>query len=167
MWRSPEDLAQWRASGFGNDSAGLRRRLLPDGQFVLDRARVLGVSRHDLIHRVGYPEPEALSAVLLRGLVASLPYALLRASRPRQKRGRLAFSRHCTEASTALNTTRQPDQCLGFNTENRADVGRYYGNSKERRVVSPRRKTPFGFPLIAEEPDGCAVGCIYQPRFRG
>jgi hypothetical protein len=46
----------------------------PIGRFILDRARALGMSRNDLVRRLGYGDigsgHEALSAVLLRGLVA-------------------------------------------------------------------------------------------------
>src|SRR6266404_3380229 len=46
----------------------------PIGRFILHRARVLGLSRSDLFRRLGYRDigkgHEALSAVLLRGLVA-------------------------------------------------------------------------------------------------
>jgi hypothetical protein len=46
----------------------------PIGRFILDRTRALGISRSDLVRRLGYRDigsgHEALSAVLLRGLVA-------------------------------------------------------------------------------------------------
>jgi hypothetical protein len=49
----------------------------PIGRFILDRARALGISRSDLVRRLGYRDigsgHEALSAVLLRGLVAPTP----------------------------------------------------------------------------------------------
>jgi hypothetical protein len=46
----------------------------PIGRFILERARARGMSRADLIHRIGYPDigsgHEALNAVLLTGSVA-------------------------------------------------------------------------------------------------
>jgi hypothetical protein len=46
----------------------------PIGRFIVDRARALGMSRSDLVRRLGYRDigsgHEALSAVLLSGLVA-------------------------------------------------------------------------------------------------
>jgi hypothetical protein len=45
----------------------------PIGRFILERAQALGMSRSDLVHRLGYSDTgsghEALNAVLLRGLV--------------------------------------------------------------------------------------------------
>ena len=46
----------------------------PIGRFILDRARTIGMSRSELVHRLGYRDigsgHKALSALLLRGLVA-------------------------------------------------------------------------------------------------
>src|SRR5712671_2100580 len=46
----------------------------PIGRFILDRARALGMSRTDLVHRLGYRDissgHKALSAVLLTGVLA-------------------------------------------------------------------------------------------------
>jgi hypothetical protein len=46
----------------------------PIGRFILERSRALGVSRSDLVHRLGYRDigsgHEALNAALLTGLVA-------------------------------------------------------------------------------------------------
>jgi hypothetical protein len=46
----------------------------PIGRFILDRARTIGMSRSELVHRLGYRDigsgHRALSALLLRGLVA-------------------------------------------------------------------------------------------------
>src|SRR6266481_9625423 len=44
----------------------------PIGRFILERARALGISRGDLVHRLGYRDissgHKALSAVLLAGM---------------------------------------------------------------------------------------------------
>lgn len=54
-------------SQFGEDK-------YPIGRFILERARSLGMSRSDLVRRLGYPDissgHEALNAALLRGSVA-------------------------------------------------------------------------------------------------
>jgi hypothetical protein len=46
----------------------------PIGRFILERARSRGMSRGDLVHRLGYPDidsgHEALTAALLNGSVA-------------------------------------------------------------------------------------------------
>ena len=46
----------------------------PIGRFILDRARALGISRSELVHRLRYRDissgHEALSAMLLTGVVA-------------------------------------------------------------------------------------------------
>jgi hypothetical protein len=46
----------------------------PIGRFILDRARTIGMSRSELVHRLGYRDigsgHKVLSALLLRGLVA-------------------------------------------------------------------------------------------------
>jgi hypothetical protein len=46
----------------------------PIGRFILERARALGMSRNDLVHRLGYRNihsgHEALNAVLLMGSVS-------------------------------------------------------------------------------------------------
>jgi hypothetical protein len=46
----------------------------PIGRFILDRARTIGMSRSELVHRLGYRDigsgHKALSALLLRGFVA-------------------------------------------------------------------------------------------------
>jgi hypothetical protein len=37
------------------------------GRFILERARALGVSPHDLIRRVGYPEPRCAQRGVVEG----------------------------------------------------------------------------------------------------
>jgi hypothetical protein len=48
----------------------------PIGRFILDRARALGLSRTDLVHRLGYRDltggHNALSTTLLTGVIAPL-----------------------------------------------------------------------------------------------
>jgi hypothetical protein len=55
-------------NGFDGDSSGLRRRQIPDRPIHLERARSLGMSRSDLVRRLGYTDidsgHEAFSAPL-------------------------------------------------------------------------------------------------------
>jgi hypothetical protein len=63
--------AQWLPATI---QSGFGEKKYPIGSFILERARALGMSRSDLVHRPGYRDTEtghgALSAVLLTGLMA-------------------------------------------------------------------------------------------------
>jgi hypothetical protein len=59
--------------GSATIQADFREDHYPIGRFILGRARALGMSRSDLVHRLGYPDigngQEALSAALVSGSV--------------------------------------------------------------------------------------------------